>query len=138
VDGSIDNAMHQHRHQHTHQADGYRRIEVITGHPRRRRWTVAEKTALVAESSRPGVNVSALARQCGVSPGLLHTWRRQARQDAALFVPVRLEETVDAAPEAPRRPTTVEIEGGGLCVRFTGAIDPATLRLVLVHLGRRA
>jgi hypothetical protein len=69
---------------------------------------------------------------------LLHTWHRQARQEAAVFVPVRLEETADVAPEAPTRPPTLEIEGSGLCVRFTGAVDPTTLRLVLTHLGQRA
>jgi transposase len=45
------NAMHQHRHE----GDQYRRIELITGSVRRRRWTVAEKSALVAESLQPGL-----------------------------------------------------------------------------------
>jgi transposase len=138
VDDSSDNATHQHRHQHTHQVEGYRRIEMITGTLRRRRWTAAEKSALVEESARPGTNVSALARRCGVSPGLLHTWRRKARQDAAVFVPLRLEEAVDALPEAARPTSALEIKGGGLCVRFTGTVDPPTLRLVLLHVGRRS
>ena len=68
------NAMHQHRHE----GDAYRRIELITGTVRRRRWTAAEKSALVAESLQPEINVSALARQRGVSRGLLQTWRRAA------------------------------------------------------------
>jgi transposase len=130
--------MHQHRHQHRHQAGEYRRIELITGSSRRRRWTTTEKSALVAESIQPGVNVSALARQHGVSPGLLHTWRRKARQDSAVFVPVYLEETASTRTEAPTPSSAVEVEAGGLCVRFTGTVDATTLRLVLAHLGRRA
>jgi transposase len=138
VNDSSDNAMHQHRHQHRHQADEYRRIELITGNMRRRRWTTTEKSALVAESIQPGVNVSALARQRGVSAGLLHTWRRKARQDSAVFVPVYLEETANARPEGPTQASALEIEGNGLCIRFTGTVDATTLRLVLAHLGRRA
>jgi transposase len=70
-------------HQHRHEADPYRRIELITGSVRRRRWTAAEKSALVAESLLPGINVSDLARQRGVSRGLLQTWRRAAMRQSA-------------------------------------------------------
>ena len=76
---SSHNAMHQHRHE----GDEYRRIELITGVVRRRRWSAAEKAALVAESLQPGINVSALARRCGVNRGLLQTWRRAAMREAA-------------------------------------------------------
>ena len=57
MDQASDNAMHQHRHD----GGAYRRIELITGTSRRRRWTRAEKATLVAESMRPGVNISDLA-----------------------------------------------------------------------------
>jgi transposase len=138
VDENSDKATHQHRHQHRHQADAYRRIEVITGTTRRRRWTAAEKATLVAESIQPDVNVSALARRCGVSPGLLHTWRRKARGAAPVFVPLRIEETSTPTISTAAQPGTLEIDANGLHVRFTGAVDPATLRLVLAHLGRGA
>jgi transposase len=144
-------------HQHRHEADEYRRIEVITGVARRRRWTAEEKAAMVAESLQPGINVSELARRCGVNRGLLQTWRRGAMRGAAdrggLFVPLRIEDTSSSAEaEEPRSkpadgaPTgsgpasglgTVEIESGSLRVRFTGPIDSGALRLVLAHLGRR-
>ena len=68
------NAMHQDRHE----ADAYRRIELITGTARRRRWTIEEKMVIVAESTRPGVNVAEVARRFGVNRGLLQTWRRKA------------------------------------------------------------
>jgi transposase len=57
----MENTNHNDMHQHRHEGDAYRRIELITGTLRRRRWTAAEKSALVAESLQPGINVSALA-----------------------------------------------------------------------------
>ena len=52
---------------------------------------------MVAESLQPGINVSELARRCGVNRGLLQTWRRAAMQEASdrggFFVPLRIENT---------------------------------------------
>ena len=79
-------------HQHRHDGAEYRRIELITGTSRRRRWSEAEKAALVAESLRPGVNVSDLARRSGVNRSLLQTWRRMSMRGATdrgeVFVPL--------------------------------------------------
>jgi transposase len=81
-------------HQHRHEAGEYRRIEVITGAVRRRRWAADEKAEIVAESLQPGMNVSELARRRGVNRGLLQTWRREAMREATdrggLFVPLRM------------------------------------------------
>lgn len=52
------------------------RIEVITGEQRRRRYTADEKTALVAESIRPGMSVSLVARRHGISASLLFKWKK--------------------------------------------------------------
>jgi transposase len=55
------------------------RLEVIeTG--ARRRWTLAEKRRIVAESQAAARQVSATARRHGLSPALLFTWRRLARE----------------------------------------------------------
>jgi transposase len=60
----------------------------------RRRWSEAEKQAVVAEAERPGVNISSLARRHGIKPSLLFRWRRLARdsqdQSTPTFVPVTL------------------------------------------------
>lgn len=92
MDNASDSAMHQHRHD----GDEYRRIELIMGAAHRRRWTMAEKTALVAETLRLGVNISDLARRSGVNRGLLQTWRRTAMGKTAerckVFVPLRLQD----------------------------------------------
>src|SRR5579863_6862035 len=87
---------HQHHHQHgaqgTGREDRLRRIEVITGKERRRRWSAEEKSKITAESLEPGANVSAVARRHGVSIGLLHYWRKCTRDsagdEALRFVPV--------------------------------------------------
>lgn len=150
MDNASLNAMHQDRHE----ADAYRRIELITGTVRRRRWTIEEKTAIVAESARPGANVAAVARRFGVNRGLLQTWRRKAIGEAPIFVPLRVEGTAAVADNnkdrgnTPRsvaletavstRPGTLEIESGGMRVRFSGPVDANTLRLVMTHIGRRA
>jgi transposase len=150
MDNASLNAMHQDRHQ----ADAYRRIELITGTVRRRRWTDEEKAAIVAESTRPGVNVAEVARRFGVNRGLLQTWRRKAIGERPVFVPLRVEGMVAAAdnnkdrtntprsvamePDASTRLGTFEIESGGVRVRFSGPIDAATLHLVMMHIGRHA
>src|SRR5436305_8197735 len=70
----------------------YRRIEVITGQRRRRRWTAQEKARIVAESFEEGANISEVARRNGVVRGLLTVWRHKvaaaAGVDAPGFVPV--------------------------------------------------
>jgi transposase len=150
MDNASLNAMHQDRHE----ADAYRRIELITGTARRRQWTIEEKAAIVAESTRPGVNIAEVARRFGVNRGLLQTWRRKAIGERPVFVPLRIEGMVAAAdnnkdrPDTPRsvavgtgapiRAGTLEIESGGVRVRFSGPVDATTLRLVMTHIGRRA
>ena len=59
-----------------------RRLELITGTGRRRRWSSDDRSRIVVESLRPGANVSEVARRNGLSPQQLFGWRREAR---ALF-----------------------------------------------------
>ena len=72
------------------------RVEVLGG-PERRRWRFEDKARLVAQTFEPGVSVCAVARRNSIAPGLLFTWRRQAREGrlggsepAPLFVPVTI------------------------------------------------
>src|SRR5215212_7667684 len=58
------------------------RIEIVTSVQRRRRWTAAEKVRLVEETFAPGMTVSLVARQNGIAPNQLFTWRRLAAQGA--------------------------------------------------------
>jgi transposase len=52
------------------------RIEVITSVQRRRRWSADEKAQIVQETYAPGMSVSLVARQHGIQPNQLFTWRR--------------------------------------------------------------
>lgn len=67
-----------------------RRIELITGTGRRRRWSRDDKARIVEESLKPGATVSDVARRNGLSPQQLFAWRRAAH---ALF-----NEGADTAP----------------------------------------
>ena len=67
-------------------SDDYQRIEIITGTERRRRWTAAEKLAIVEETLLPGESVSAVARRHGVAANLLYRWRRLMTEGGAVAV----------------------------------------------------
>jgi transposase-like protein len=49
---------------------------VITGVARRRRFSAELKLAVVAETMRPRMSISYVARQHGLSPSLVFRWRR--------------------------------------------------------------
>jgi transposase-like protein len=61
-------------------------IEVLVKDQRRRRWSLGEKAALVRRTYEPGMSVSLVARQEGISAGLLFQWRRLERQGALMAV----------------------------------------------------
>lgn len=146
--------MNNDDHNDTHQDnrkdnESYRRIELITGTTRRRRWSDDERARILAESFEPGANVSAVARRHGVNGGLLHYWRKQARTrareaaqaDAPLFIPVAIAKaSSDAVGETPRLLSSpgrmIEIETRGALVRVPAGVDPETLAAVLAALRR--
>jgi transposase len=133
------------------------RVEVLGGSERRRRWRFEDKARLVAQTFEPGVSVCAVARRNGIAPGLLFTWRRQAREGrlggsepAPLFVPVTIapeltpsvpavappapsaSEAAPAHPPRRRRTGLIEIElGGGRRLRVDRDVDEQAL-----HRGR--
>jgi len=67
-------------------ADDYRRIELITGEARRRRWSTEQKLQIIEESFLPGETVSSVARRRGVAPNLLYRWRRLLTEGGAAAV----------------------------------------------------
>ena len=137
------------------EGDSYRRIEVITGQSRRRRWTAEEKARIVAESFETDANISEVARRHGVARGLLTAWRRQfamaARGELPSFVPVQIdaEESSLGAVSEPDRASPVqtrllekasppgklsgviEIEVSGARVRVEPGVELTTLLTVL-------
>jgi transposase len=127
-----------------------RRIEVITGAERRRKWSAEEKAEIVAESLAEGAVVSEVARRHGLSPQQLFGWRARLRDavkgsapscDATpSFVPaiVENEPPSPAAPALPAAmgaagvvPASIEVALGGVIVRVRGEADPRALTAVL-------
>ncbi len=113
-------------------ADGFRRVEVITGVGRRRRWSTEEKARIVAESLDPATTVSAVARRYGLHTSQLFTWQRQlatpAMREVPAFVSVVVAEDNLAAAKMPCR---IEIALGPAVVRVGADVDAAALRRVL-------
>ena len=52
------------------------KIEIITGVQRRRRWTPEQKLAWVQRTTEPGMSVSLVAREAGISTSQLFQWRK--------------------------------------------------------------
>jgi transposase len=135
--------------------DGFRRVEVLTGPTRRRRWSDAEKARIVAEALAPGASVSAVARRWQVCSQQVFTWRREARAGHLVlpssavrsapepsFVPIMVEaqpvpageETTGPAPERPSKPASapaIEIRVAGAVVRVVVGTDATLLAEVL-------
>lgn len=86
---------------------GYRRVEVLSGPCRRRRWSLEEKAQAVAESLAPDAVVSAVARRWQVLPQQLFAWRREAR-DGLLGLPGAAV-TVSIPRRAPTPPAFVPL-----------------------------
>lgn len=128
------------------EADSYRRVEVITGQRRRRRWTGEEKARIVAESFEPDANISEVARHNGVARGLLTVWRRQIAAAVAgkapSFVPIQIGvesrggtagelEPLEIAAPATKLCGVIEIEVSGARIRVEPGVELATLSTVL-------
>ena len=124
--------MRNHGRTNSTNADSFRRVEVITGVDRRRRWTLEEKARIVAESLDPTTTSSAVARRYGLHASQLFVWRQRlaapAAREAPGFVPVVVaEDEVTPAETAGR----MEIALGPAVVRVGADVDTAALRRVL-------
>jgi transposase len=53
------------------------RVEVLSSIQRRRRYSLDQKLAVLAEAAQPGMSISYVARRHGISPSMLFQWRRR-------------------------------------------------------------
>ena len=60
-------------------------VEVLSAE-RRRRWSAAEKVAIVHETYQPGMTVSLVARKHGINPNQVFHWRKLERVGALTAV----------------------------------------------------
>ena len=131
---------------------------------RRRRFSVEQKLAILAEASAPGANLSDVARRHDLVPAQVFKWRRLAElgvigirgaSELPSFVAVEITQEAEmlpaplstgapaeikANPRRRRRPKKglIEIElGAGRLIRVDRDVDAAALDRVLKVLSRR-
>jgi transposase len=138
TDSGKDDDKDRHKPVHNGGGDTLRRIQVITGTGRRRRWDAETKGRLVAESFEPGCSVSEVARRHDISPSLLFLWRRQAAKNAEsnvrggpAFVPLVVAGDAPAAAVVTEA-CVVEVELGDIRIRIQGPVDRSVLREVFL------
>ena len=130
----------QSTHMSAHMSARTQRIEVITRGERRRRWSAAEKQAIVAESLEPDVSIAAIARKHGIGTNLLYNWRHQFvvnRPDrGAGFARVELlsEPRRLAGPSMPSRGLVEIVLPDGPIIRVDAQVEEQALRRVLAAL----
>ena len=93
----------------------------------RRRWSTQAKMALIL---KPGANVSAIARQAGISPAQLFGWRRKAMQ-AGVVQGEPQEQRLGFVEVTPTSSSTIEIVVADVVVRVAADIDQSHLVKVL-------
>ena len=113
----------------------FRRVEILSGAPHRRRWSDEEKAAIVAESLAPGAVARRVGLRRGLHPNQLYAWRRElssARVTAgdgacSNFVAVAVASIGAAATSGGK----VEIDVAGATVRVAPGVDMGFLGAVL-------
>jgi transposase len=120
----------------------------------RRKYTMAEKRAIVEETRRRGASVAEVAQRHGVNANLLFGWRRLYQQGvlreesadkpvALLPVKVTTPTLLPTERETAKIPArkaggSIEIEfAGGQRLRIRGRVDRSTLTRVIAALSRR-
>ena len=100
-------------------------VHVLTGPERRRRFSGAEKRAIVAAAFAPGAVVSEVARQADVCPSLIYRWRRELGPGSGGFAEVVLTPAAAVAVGASdHRPACPAISRSGELARPTDGDAP--------------
>jgi transposase len=121
-----------------------RRVAVATGSVgRRRRWSAAEKAAVIRETLLPGARISDVARRWQMDPQQVYRWRhsegvthrrpmRRCRPAGPTFVPIVTDAMAagETAP-APLAAPVIEVRLAGAVVRVGSGLDDARLTAVL-------
>jgi transposase len=118
---------------------GFRRVEILTGPSRRRKWSAEEKGRIVAETLEPGARVSEVARRWQVCPQQIFGWRREARLEPKAspeeplspapqgFVPIFTgQHPVAAAGRVASTAAVIEVKLAGAVVRVVSGSDDGT------------
>jgi transposase len=117
----------------------FRRVEVLTGPTRRRRWSAEQKARIVEETLAPGARVSEVARRWQVCSQQVFGWRRAAYRAVTTvsakrpqtpspdFVPIMTDVTLPAPAQRATPPAApaIEVKIAGAVVRVASGMDDA-------------
>lgn len=117
------------------------RVQIITGIERRRRWSVAQKRAIVAAAFSPGAVVTEVARRAAVNSGQIYRWRHELRLVTQESGPVCGFARVVVTPGLPAPAPTVEappsepvievVAGTGGQARIPASVSPELAAAVI-------
>jgi transposase len=121
---------------------GFRRLEILTGPGRRRRWSAEDKARIIAETLVPGARVSEVARRWQLSSQQVFGWRRAARLAMTTataagpittgFVPI-VTEAGPVAPVPQAVAPVIEVRLAGAVVRVASGVDDAAHLTVVLR-----
>jgi transposase len=127
----------------------FRRVEVLTGPARRRRWSAEEKARIVEETLVPGARVSEVARRWQVCSQQVFGWRRAAyravttvatpttaKAPAPDFVPIMTDAALAAPAQRATPPSAapaIEVKLAGAVVRVVSGMDDAAQLTVVLR-----
>jgi len=109
----------------------FRRVEVLTGPVRRRRWSEEEKARIVAESVAPGAVARTVALRHGLHPNQLYGWRREFRLQGVGSLSPSFVAVAVTEPSAGSGGMTIAIAVAGMTVRAEPGVDLEFLGAVL-------
>jgi transposase len=119
------------------------RVAVPSGSVRRRRWSAAEKAAVIRETLAPGARVSDVARRWQVDPQQVYRWRhsegvtqRRTMHGGHVAEPAFVPIVTEAMPAGETAPVAlaspvIEVRLAGAVVRVVSGLDDAQLTAVL-------
>jgi len=120
------------------------RFESMTGRERRRRWSLEEKLAIVAETWEPGVSVAEVARRHDLHANQIYGWRRLVCEGRLVagceegLAPATVAPVAMVAESGPGEATSATSSGvievtlvNGHRVRIEGAVDGDVLAGVI-------
>lgn len=116
--------------------------EILVGPERRRRWSDAEKIAIVVEAADPGVPVAEVARRHEITRQQIYQWRTDMRQGRLVdenggpFLAVEFVSCADGPasppPEIPGCDALIEITlRKGRVLRAPASIPPGVLTMLI-------
>ena len=105
------------------------------GRTKRRQYSEALKSQMVAETQAPGASVSIVARRHDVNSNQLFRWRRQllpkAVVESGAMVPVEIAPDGGRPRRADQEGVIEIVLGCGVRVRLRGEVSSETLRQVI-------